>query len=210
MGAPPAGAGPIAKALGLAMDRAGEAIPPAELVDDQAGAEDPSRAALASRIRELTPGPENEEVRRALMDSARDLLKTARVGRSPSPFDHVCLAIEKAAGNPDRRDSIESLARGILKNWAREGWPAVNAPAPPGLARRAATPDHPPVLEAYAVERRSVEAADAAPKARWEALPAAEREAIRAEVAAENPGLARWPNMLEPLCLARLAALGPP
>ena len=33
-----------------------------------------------------------------------------------------------------------------------------------------------------------------------------EREAILADVKAENPGLSRWKNMLEPLCLAALEA----
>ena len=43
-------------------------------------------------------------------------------------------------------------------------------------------------------------------RAAWEQLPAAEREAILAAVKAENPGLSRWKNMLEPLCLAALEA----
>jgi hypothetical protein len=38
----------------------------------------------------------------------------------------------------------------------------------------------------------------------WERLTEAEREAILAIVKAENPGLGRWKNMLEPLCLAVL------
>ena len=40
----------------------------------------------------------------------------------------------------------------------------------------------------------------------WEKLGDAEREAIRAAVKAENPGIARWKTMLEPLCLAALEA----
>jgi hypothetical protein len=43
-------------------------------------------------------------------------------------------------------------------------------------------------------------------RTRWEKLPEAEREAIRAAVKADNPGLGRWKNMLEPLCLAALEA----
>jgi len=43
-------------------------------------------------------------------------------------------------------------------------------------------------------------------RARWEKLPEAEQEAIRASVRAANPGLGRWKNMLEPLCLAALEA----
>ena len=39
---------------------------------------------------------------------------------------------------------------------------------------------------------------------RWEKLPEAEREAIVAVVKAENPGIGRFKNMLEPLCLAAL------
>ena len=43
-------------------------------------------------------------------------------------------------------------------------------------------------------------------RGRWEKLPESEREAIRAAVKADNPGLGRWKNMLEPLCLAALEA----
>ena len=43
-------------------------------------------------------------------------------------------------------------------------------------------------------------------RAAWERLPEAEGEAIQAAVKAENPGLGRWKNMLEPLCLAALEA----
>ena len=35
-------------------------------------------------------------------------------------------------------------------------------------------------------------------------MPEPEREAIRAAVKAENPGVGRWKTMLEPLCLAAL------
>ena len=43
-------------------------------------------------------------------------------------------------------------------------------------------------------------------RARWEKLPEADRDAIRAAVKADNPGLSRWKNMLEPLCLSALEA----
>ncbi|HLH28033.1 MAG TPA: hypothetical protein VKW77_03910, partial [Acidimicrobiales bacterium] len=43
-------------------------------------------------------------------------------------------------------------------------------------------------------------------RAAWERLPEAEREAIRAAVRAEHPGVGRWKNMLEPLYLAALEA----
>ena len=38
----------------------------------------------------------------------------------------------------------------------------------------------------------------------WEQLSPADRDSILAAVQAENPGLSRWKNMLEPLCLAAL------
>ena len=41
-------------------------------------------------------------------------------------------------------------------------------------------------------------------RAAWERLPEAEREAVLAAVKAANPGLGRWKNMLEPLCLSVL------
>jgi hypothetical protein len=41
-------------------------------------------------------------------------------------------------------------------------------------------------------------------RAAWERLPETEREAILAAVKSENPGLGRWRNMLEPLCLSVL------
>ncbi len=41
-------------------------------------------------------------------------------------------------------------------------------------------------------------------RAAWDRLPESEREAILSAVKTENPGLGRWKNMLEPLCLAVL------
>ena len=69
------------------------------------------------------------------------------------------------------------------------------------------------VEEARREEKRRARAAEKAAEARvaelraaWEHLPEAEREAILAQVKAENPGLSRWKQMLEPLCLAVLEA----
>jgi hypothetical protein len=55
-------------------------------------------------------------------------------------------------------------------------------------------------------ESDKLKAREADLRGRWEKLPEAEREAIRAAVKAANPGLGRWKNMLEPLCLAALEA----
>jgi hypothetical protein len=55
-------------------------------------------------------------------------------------------------------------------------------------------------------EADKLKAKETALRERWENLPEADREAIRAAVKADNPGLGRWKNMLEPLCLAALEA----
>ncbi len=47
-------------------------------------------------------------------------------------------------------------------------------------------------------------------RARWDKLSDAERESIKLAVRAANPGLGRWKNMLEPLCLAALDNPPPP
>ena len=66
---------------------------------------------------------------------------------------------------------------------------------------------------AQAQRRASEEDQDQRDKARearlraaWERLTEAEREAIRAAVKAQNPGLGRWKNLIEPLCLTALEA----
>ena len=41
-------------------------------------------------------------------------------------------------------------------------------------------------------------------RAAWDQLPETEREAILVAVKSQNPGLGRWKNMLEPLCLSEL------
>jgi hypothetical protein len=58
------------------------------------------------------------------------------------------------------------------------------------------------VAEAVAADHQAKREADL--KARWEALDDAQREAIAAQVKADNPGLRRWKTMIEPLCLAEL------
>jgi hypothetical protein len=55
-------------------------------------------------------------------------------------------------------------------------------------------------------EAEKLKAKEADLRSRWEKLPEAERDAIRAAVRVANPGLGRWKNMLEPLCLAALEA----
>ena len=51
---------------------------------------------------------------------------------------------------------------------------------------------------------------DSLRRARWDKLTDAERDAIKQTVRAANPGLGRWKNMLEPLCLAAMDNPPPP
>jgi hypothetical protein len=143
---------------------------------------DSDRAVLVARVEEITPGPGNAEVRRAICDALQWMLATARLGGSPSPADHVRIAIEKAAASPARRESIESYAKGTMRNWAREGFPAIVAPEPPGRPKPAPDPE---ADRRAAVERRNAalaaEARDRSARDRWEALPEPAREAFRAE-----------------------------
>lgn len=85
---------------------------------------------------------------------------------------------------------------GILANWRKEGGPPPDdpVPAPPPTTRATTTEEVDPAEEAR--ERRIREA--------WGLLTEAEREEIRSKVIADNPGIGRWPAMLEPVCLAEL------
>jgi hypothetical protein len=58
------------------------------------------------------------------------------------------------------------------------------------------------VIEEIQAQRDQVR--EARLRAAWEQLPEAERDAILVAVKVENPGLGRWKNMLEPLCLSEL------
>jgi len=168
------------------------------------------RDALVATIREIAPEGEAREV---LIDASHDLLKTARLAGSRSPFDHVRMAISKAASSTKRRDTIESLARGIMRNWAKESFPAIVAPAAPGLAQPRLD------LEAerrIAVEkRRAAETANAdhdALKARWESLPLAAKDSAHAEFerAEARPSdrvlVKLWELRRQEWCLKRLAS----
>ena len=58
-------------------------------------------------------------------------------------------------------------------------------------------------------DKAEAEAREAALRDRWDNLPEADRDQIRASVKAANPGLGRWKHMLEPLCLAAMDAPRP-
>jgi hypothetical protein len=176
--------------------------------------DDASRQDLIASIEEVARG--EPEVRRALLDAVRDMLKTAKLAGSPSPYDHVRMAIAKADANPKRRGTIESLARGILRNWVDEGFPAIHAPEPPGKPKP--RPDPAAEIKASVERRRAALAAEAearALKARWDSLPGPEREAIESKVDREYPELAEIPDGLRKVarrnqCLEILGRREPP
>jgi hypothetical protein len=157
-------------------------------VEPDAGAVDPARKALIAKVEEIVPGSDNREVRRAIYDAVPAMLKTANLAESSSPLDHVRMAIEKAARSPSRRDSIESFARGVVRNWVDEGFPAVVAPEPPGKPKPRPDPE---ADRLAAVERRRAEARAEAEardrRERWESLPEPVKEAASAEFERANP-----------------------
>jgi hypothetical protein len=81
--------------------------------------------------------------------------------------------------------------------------------SPPAVARIA----HEQAKRADLESQRKAQAAaqaqhdksrEATLRSTWEQLDQADRDAILTDVKARNPGLSRWKNMLEPLCLAAL------
>jgi hypothetical protein len=78
-------------------------------------------------------------------------------------------------------------------------------PAADKAKRLAATAEAQRRASAEDEERRD-KAREAKLRAAWERLTEAQREEIRTAVKTENPGLGRWKNMIEPLCLTALEA----
>jgi replication initiator protein A len=110
--------------------------------------------------------------------------------------------------NEDKR--VGKNPAGYLVASIRNDYRAPGDYPPPDAAARTAAAQR---AAEEAVRRRKREERDEAARAkareaelraRWEALPTAERDAILAQVKAENPGLSRWKKMLEPLCLSEL------
>lgn len=110
--------------------------------------------------------------------------------------------------NQDKR--VGKNPAGYLVASIRSDYKAPDDFAGASAAAKAAPP---PTEAAEGDRKRRRKAKDEAEKAgareamlreRWERLSDAEREAIVAAVKAENPGIGRFKNMLEPLCLAAL------
>jgi hypothetical protein len=215
----------LAPALDRVMERAQAATPPVEPPADREPPPAPKvesppverpgqnhRRRLHDWIKGYDPDPGFRSDTILLVQEMVDMIANTHPveGTTMDPHEQIRLALENAAEvekNGDLDQSIGVYARGIIKRRiGREGFSPLRDPA---AAIRAPQPDL--VAEARA-ERRRVEAEAAAREesqtrarmARWDALPAGEREAIEARVKAENPGLARWPNMLLPLYLAAM------
>jgi hypothetical protein len=112
-----------------------------------------------------------------------------RVGKNPAGY--LVASIRADYQEPgDYRASTEAEA-------TAQGTRAAHAAAEAKAADEKAT------AEAGA---RAEKEREAKLRAAWEKLPTDQRDAILASVKADNPGLSRWKNMLEPLCLAVLEA----
>ena len=97
------------------------------------------------------------------------------------------------------------LVASIRSDYRAPGDYATNAAKAAEAGRKAKEKDEERArAEAEAASAAAAAAREAELRARWEALPAAEREEITARVKADNPGLRRWKKLLEPLCLAEL------
>ena len=135
---------------------------------------------------------------------AADLVASHPAGRVRTKLEVFDWLVQ----NEDRR--VAKNRPGYLVASIRADYQAPEGFHPPDVATRKVEAER----LALAAERRRLDreraeaeaqaAREAELKGRWDALPAADREAIAAEVKAANPGLRRWKSMLEPLCLAEL------
>ena len=108
--------------------------------------------------------------------------------------------------HPDERPGVARARQGLLHGRDRDVANGVSTPVAPALHKQyktqkqygpAAAEERPPAPDPNQ---------DALLRAAWKGLTDAERAEITDAVKAENPGLARWPKLLEPLCLAGLGS----
>lgn len=161
------------------------------------------------------PGPEASmpAIDPALIVRARALLPRVKVGKVVDAIlvhgaDRVARALAAAEEHGRKPGNtpvsswgfiIRTLERMKREDEAEAMAPTIAAADPPPKDLTAKT-----LRAAADAEQKAEKEREHRLRARWEALPESEREAIRAAVKAENPSLARWPNMLEPLYLAEL------
>jgi hypothetical protein len=157
-------------------------------------------------------GPElAEAVRQAEALFGPGMLGRIRAAVLTYTLDWVLAALFIAATRSARKScNLPVLGWGFvlntLGNWKREGSPS---PKVLDAMRSARGPSQdqspgPKRNKTPAVADAEERAREAKLRAAWEGLSETEREAIRAAVKAENPGLSRWPNMLEPLYLTAM------
>jgi hypothetical protein len=111
---------------------------------------------------------------------------------------------------------VDQNPAGFLTSALRQGWappadyvdPATQAEAD-RLASAQAEADR-LAAEAEARELAQTQAREVELRQLWEELPESDRASIRYRVAAENPGAARWPAMVESLCLGEVEKLCTP
>jgi hypothetical protein len=133
-------------------------------------------------------------------------------GTTYDPHEQIRFALEAAAKKMDESGldvPIGVYARGTIKKRIGSGGYLPLAD-PSAKARAEATRRQEEGEAKEAAKRAKAEAEkaerakEAVLQARWEALPEADREAIKARVRAENPDLGRWKNMLHSHCLTAM------
>ncbi|WP_165223180.1 replication initiator protein A [Aquisphaera insulae] len=168
--------------------------------DAHAGAEAGRDGSEAAQILEML------KARGVAIKTAQELVDAHPPGRLRTKIEVFDWLIQ----NEDRR--IGKNPAGYLVASIRSDYQAPGDYRPqPARTRRgleqakAASREEKAKIEAQDQDRRS-KADESKLRSLWEKLPAADREAILAEVKAQNPGLGRMKSMLEPLCLAALEA----
>ncbi|MFO0951431.1 MAG: replication initiator protein A [Isosphaeraceae bacterium] len=129
----------------------------------------------------------------------------ARIQTKIEVFDWLIKNEDKRVGKNPAGYLVASIKADYQ---APNDYPSADAsnpsPAPKSRGKSAAADPKPaPASPAESPEPRDP-AREAALRAAWDKLPDAERDEITAAVKAENPGLARWKKMLEPLYLDAL------
>jgi hypothetical protein len=147
-------------------------------------------------------GPDPTVVR-ALFERARQLVDGVSLGAvAEAAVVFTAESVRRALDWMEKRNRKPGTVRkdwgyvlGILRNKQQTGWPEDPPAAKPQATRSKAT-----TIEETAAEK----AREDRLRGLWAALSEGQREEIRAAVKAENPGLDRWPNLMEPLYLAEL------
>jgi hypothetical protein len=136
--------------------------------------------------------------------TAKELVEShagPRVRAKIEVFDWLICNEDKRVGKNPAGYLVASIRSDYQTPGDYQSPPAVAELALEHARRASVEVDRKAQAEAQAQRDRSREAKL---RAAWEQLDPIDREAILSDVKGRNPGLSRWKNMLEPLCLAAL------